>query len=228
MWKGNYLAKVLKNMLFDSVKVTDEEVFNYFKNKNGLENKSMMEVNIEEILTDSLEVIESVLRELELGVDFQQLASAHTKRAWTRDNGGEFGFFPSTMYGDIGRIAATIRVGEIYGPIKLPEGYSIFKLIDRKESTVDSTLSFEESKEEIRKDLTYKKLSDFFIDYTVKLANKFGVTINEQLMKTISVLDFNMLIFRQMGFGGQLTAVPMTLPFTEWFLPWKESKKIVP
>lgn len=228
MWKDNYLAKILKNMLLDSVKVTDEEVFNYFKNKNGPENKSMMEVNILEILTDSLEVIESVLRELENGGDFRKLAAIHTKRVWTRDNGGEFGFFPSTMYGDIGRIAAAMKVDEIYGPIKLPEGYSIFKLIDRKESTVDSTLSFEESKDEIRKNLAYKKLIDFFIDYTVKLANKFGVTVNEQLMKTISVSEFNMLVFRQMGFGGQLTAVPMTLPFTEWFLPWKESKKLVP
>lgn len=228
MWRDNYLAKVLKNMLLDSVKVTDEEVFNYFKNKNGLENKSMVEVNILEILTDSLEVIESVFHELENGGDFRQLASAHTKRVWTRDNGGEFGFFPSTMYGELGRIASTMKVGEIYGPIRLLEGYSIFKLIDRKESIVDSTLSFEESRKEIRKNLTYKKLGDFFIDYTVKLANKFGVTINEQLMKTISVSDFNMLVFRQMGFGGQLTAAPITLPFTEWFLPWTESKKLMP
>ena len=85
-------------------------------------------------LTDSLEIIESVVRELEKGADFRKLASLHTKRTWTKNNGGEFGFFPVTMYGDIGRIAATMNIGEIYGPIKLPEGYSIFKLIDKREN----------------------------------------------------------------------------------------------
>jgi parvulin-like peptidyl-prolyl isomerase len=228
IWKDNYLAKILKNMLLDSIKVSDEEVYNFYRNNKEEKNSSMIEVNILEILTDSLEVVESVIRELEKGADFRMLASIHTKRTWTRNNGGEFGFFPVTMYEDIGRIAATMSLGEIYGPIKLPDGYSIFKLIDKKESKVDSTLSFEQSKEEIRKNLTYKKSADFFIDYTAKLANKYGAAINEQLLNTISVSDLNLFVYRYMGFGGRINAVPMVLPFTEWFLPWKESKKLVP
>jgi len=121
-----------------------------------------------------------------------------------------------------------MNVGDIYGPIKLPEGYSVFELIGKRESAIDTTLSFKESKEEIRKNLIYKKLSDFFIDYTLKLANKYGVTINEQILNTISVSDLNMFVYRYMGFGGRINAVPMALPFTEWVLPWKESKKLVP
>src|SRR4030065_614928 len=189
MWKDNYLAKILK---------------------------------------DILEVIESVLSDLERGMDFRKLVSIYTKRAWTRNNGGEFGFFPITMYGDIGRIAAQMNVGDIYGPIKLPEGYSVFELIGKRESAIDTTLSFKESKEEIRKNLIYKKLSDFFIDYTLKLANKYGVTINEQILNTISVSDLNMFVYRYMGFGGRINAGPMALPFTEWVLPWKKGIKLVP
>jgi parvulin-like peptidyl-prolyl isomerase len=228
MWRDNYLAKIFKNMLVDSVKITDEEIHDYYSNRNGIRDSSFMEVNILEILTDSLEVIESVLSDLEKGADFRKLASAHTKRSWTRNNGGEFGFFPITMYGDIGRIAAQMNIGDIYGPIKLPEGYSVFKLIDKRKSVVDTALSFKKSKEDIRKNLTYKKLSDFFIDYTVKLANKYGVAINEQLLNTISVSDLNVFVYRYMGFGGRINAVPMALPFTEWVLPWKESKKLLP
>jgi hypothetical protein len=228
MWKDNYLAKILKNMILDSIQVTDEEVYGYYSNKNVGEKYQITEVNILEILTDSLEVIESVLRELENGIDFRKLASIHTKRTWTKNNGGEFGFFPITMYGDIGRIAATMFVGEIYGPIKLPEGYSIFKLIDKKELNFDSTLSLEQSKEEIRKNLAYKKSADFFIDYTIKLANKYGVEINEQLLKSIELSDMNLLVYRYMGFGGRIPAVPMVLPFNEWYQPWKESKKLMP
>lgn len=228
MWKNNYLAKILRNVLLDSIKVTEDEVYDYYLNRKRENNHSMMEVNILEILTDSLEVIESALKDLENGIDFCTLASLHTKRQWTKTNGGEFGFFPIAMYGDIGRIAATMKVGEIYGPIKLPEGYSIFKLIDKKENNFDSALSFDQSKEELRKNLTYEKSANFFIDYTVRLANKYGVMINEQLLKNVPINDFNMLVFRQMGFGGQLTAVPMVLPFSEWYLPWKEGKKLIP
>jgi len=228
MWKNNYLAKILKNMLLDSVKISDDELHDYYLKKKQSTDGFLAEVNILEILTDSLEVIESVLSELENGADFRKLATLHTKRIWTRNNGGEFGFFPINMYGEIGSIASQMSIGEIFGPIKLPEGYSIFKLINKRESDVDTTLSYEESKEEIRKNLTYKKLSKFFIDFTVKLANKYSVTINEYMVNTIPVSDLNMLVYRYLGFGGRITAVPMAVPFTEWFLPWKESKKLVP
>lgn len=228
MWKDNYLAKILKNKLLDSVKVSDSEVYDYYYNKNSDIQGSLIEVNILEILTDSLEVIESVLRELERGTDFRKLASIHTKRIWTRNNGGEFGFFPVTMYGDLGRIAAQMNIDEIYGPIKLPEGYSVFKLIDKRETGIDTTLSFKESKEDIRKNLAYKKLSNYFIDYTVKLADKYGVTIYEHLLNTISISDLNMFVYRYMGFGGRINAIPIALPFTEWVVPWKESKKLAP
>ncbi len=228
MWKDNYLAKILKNMLLDSVKISDAEVYDSYNNRDGNSQSALIEVNILEILTDSLEVVESVLNDLERGADFRKLAEIHTKRTWTRNNGGEFGFFPANMYGEIGKIAAQMSIGEIYGPVKLPEGYSIFKLIDKREKTTDTNLSFEEVKEDIRKNLAYKKLSDFFIDYTVKLANKYGVTINTQIFNSIKVSDLNMLVYRYMGFGGRISAVPMALPFTEWFLPWKESMKLVP
>ncbi len=228
MWRDNYLAKILKNMLIDSIKVSDAEVYDYYSNKNAIADSSLMEVNILEILTDSLDVVESVMSELAKGTDFRTLASIHTKRVWTKNNGGEFGFFPVTMYGDIGRIAAAMNIGEIYGPIKLPEGYSIFKLIDKKDLEIDSTLTYEQAKGEIRKNLAYKKSADFFIDYTVKLANKFGVAVNEQIFNSISVSDQNMFVYRYMGFGGRINAVPMAIPFSEWFLPWKESKKLIP
>lgn len=228
MWRDNYLARILKNMLYDSVKVTEQEVGEYYQNKDLLIDSSNVEVNILEILTDSLEVIESVIKKLENGANFRELAKIHTKRIWTRNNGGEFGFFPITMYGDIGRIASQMNVGEIYGPIKLPEGYSIFKLIDKKIPERDSSLSVEEMKDEIRKSLTLKKLKEFFIDYTVKLANKYGVEINEQMFASLQVQNMNMFVYRYMGFGGRITAVPMAIPFTEWFLPWKESMKQIP
>ena len=168
------------------------------------------------------------MAELKKGADFGELASLHTKRLWTRSKGGEFGFFPSTMYGEIGTIASKMKIGEIYGPLKTPNGYSLFKLIGKKEKNEKPVKPFDEMRSELTKELLGKKRSEFFINYTVKLANKFGVSINQNYLSSIQINDFNMYVYRYMGFGGRISAVPVTLPFVEWYKPWIDEKKVVP
>ncbi len=228
MWRDNYLAQLLKDKLLDSVKVSDDEIRNYYYEISKEKNPNDVQVNIREILTDSLDVVHQVLDQLKEGAEFGKLAAIHTKRIWTRANDGEFGYFPSSMYGEIGSTAAKMKVGEIYGPIKTPDGYSIFQLIGKKEKEEIPPQPFDKMKDKLKKELLGKKRSEFIIDYTVGLANKFGVSINENFLSRINADDFNMYVYRYMGFGGRIPAVPVTLPFTEWYKPWKEGKKVVP
>ena len=66
-------------------------------------------------------------------------------------------------------------------------------------------------------------------DYSKKsILQKMMEFIMPKNMNSLPLSDLNMLVYRYMGFGGRVNAVPMALPFTEWFLPWKESKKLVP
>ena len=67
--------------------------------------------------------------------DFRELAAKYTIREEAKNNNGELGYFNINEYGEIGRKAATMNIGDMYGPIKVPEGYSLFELIDRKEMT---------------------------------------------------------------------------------------------
>ncbi len=227
MWKQNYLAKLFKQRLIDSVKVTDEEVYQYYLNKNK-SNVQPAQVNILEILTDSLEVAEQVLDQLNNGADFKTLASVYTKRKWTKDKGGEFGFFPSTMYGEIGKTAATMNIGQIYGPLKVKEGYSIFKLIDKKESDNGLLPPYDSVKSKVKTEAYFQKLADYFINYTAKLADKYNVEINKVLFNQIKLLDLKTYAFRYMGFGGRITAVPSTINFTEWVPVWENKLKAAP
>ncbi|MCK7516464.1 MAG: peptidylprolyl isomerase [Ignavibacteriales bacterium] len=55
-----------------------------------------------------------------------------------KKSNGEYGLFPVTENGEIGRIASTMNVGDIYGPLELKEGYSIFKLIDKQGTEINS------------------------------------------------------------------------------------------
>jgi len=227
MWKENYLASLLKNKFADSTSVSDQEITDLYSQRYK-EKILPQQVNIIEILTDSLEVVENVFNQISAGADFKELARRYTKRSWAKENGGEFGYFPVTMHGEIGKIAGGMSVGEVYGPLKVPEGYSIFKLIDKKDQQVEAPQTLDEVKNELKMSLTYQKMSDKLMDYTARLANQYGVSINEEALASLKTTNLAMFVYRYFGFGGRLPAVPLTSPFSEWMKVWQENKEDLP
>lgn len=227
MWKENYLASMLKNKFADSTSVSDDEINEYYGQRYQ-EKILPQQVNIVEILTDSLETVEKIFDEIGRGTDFKELASKYTKRSWSKENKGEFGYFPVTMHGEIGKIAAGMSIGEVYGPLKVPEGYSIFKLIDKKDQAVEQPKALNDVKNELKMTLTYKKMSDKLIDYTVQLANQYGVSIDEQALASLKTTNLAMFVYKYFGFGGRLPAVPLTSPFHEWMQEWQENQVDLP
>ncbi|RJP70242.1 MAG: hypothetical protein C4539_06535 [Ignavibacteriales bacterium] len=227
MWKNYYMSQLYKRSYIDSAKVSDDEVFNYYKSRNR-EITIPMQVNIVEVLTDSLEVIEKVLDLLKEGQDLGAVAKQYTKRVWTKEKNGEFGFFPVTMYGEIGKIASTMEIGEVYGPLKVPEGYSIFKLIDKKEETIQEPKPFEDVKDDVKNKLMANKLEDKVNAQTVKLAKEFGLKVDDGVFNALKVTNLAMIAYRYMGFGGRILGVPLTTPYGEWYELWQKSKKDLP
>jgi parvulin-like peptidyl-prolyl isomerase len=227
MWKSYYLSDALRTKVADDIQVSDEEIRNYINEHNNGD-KPTIEVKIIELLTNDLDVIKNVLDELDKGGDFKQLAKKFTIREEAKKNDGELGFFPVNQYGEIGRIAATLEIGQLYGPIQVPEGYSLFQLVDKKEEKKLTGIDFEKDKARIRNIIKSKKYSDEIIQKTVDLANKYGVSVNEELLKSIKVLNTTTIVYRNFGFGGRLLAVPMTIPNYLWVKPWQEQQKLNP
>ena len=91
MWVDNYLFQVIQNRIMDSVSVSEDEIYSYYKSKNKGEKYPAL-YNIREILTDSLDKAENILMEIKEGKDFSELAKKYTIREWTKDQVGEFGF----------------------------------------------------------------------------------------------------------------------------------------
>ncbi|MHB1686933.1 MAG: peptidylprolyl isomerase [Ignavibacteriaceae bacterium] len=208
MWRENYLTQLLQNKFIDSAKISDSTVYDYYRRFNKDEYYPE-EVNIVEVLNNNPEIIEKVLGELKNGADIHKLAMKYTQREWTRKQNGEFGYFPVTKYGKIGEIASTMKVGDIYGPLKLPEGYSVFQLIGKRPSKVDTAQPFEKSKDELSHFLSMKKEHKAITDYTVYLAKKFGVSIDMPLLESIQVTHIEAFGYRFLGFGGRIPAVPL-------------------
>src|SRR5690606_24999032 len=70
IWKENYLYQLMQSKYLDSVKVSEEEVFDYYSERHKKENYPLL-VNVIEILTDSLSAIEEILNEIERGKDIR-------------------------------------------------------------------------------------------------------------------------------------------------------------
>ena len=74
MWRAYYLTETLRKEISESIKITDEEAYEYFLEKNR-DTTSALEVKIIEVLTEDLDIIRTVLDELNAGKDFRELAS---------------------------------------------------------------------------------------------------------------------------------------------------------
>ncbi|MEW6701248.1 MAG: hypothetical protein AB1298_00880, partial [Bacteroidota bacterium] len=86
-WRQNYLAQLKMNKIWNSILISDQELYDYYKNKYKMSSE-IPQVNILEILNSNLDVIEKILREIENGADFKELAEKYTERAYTKTNGG--------------------------------------------------------------------------------------------------------------------------------------------
>jgi parvulin-like peptidyl-prolyl isomerase len=224
IWKNYYLCEVLMNSYADSITITDEEMKKFISEEKDLPSSS--QVNIREILTENIDDAEKILEELNDGKDFELLAKIYNQREWTKQSNGEWGFFNPSTAGEIGRIAAGMDIGQIYGPIKVSEGYSIFKLIEKKnQNGIQNTVLDKDSLKLIRVKLALSKMDNLLNDKTISLAKKYKISLDERLFKTIKTSEINTFTYRFIGFGGKIVAFPITIPMYEWYKEYKLNKE---
>jgi len=225
MWKQNYFYQLVLSEFADSAEVSDEEIKLYYNQmyKNKLKSK---EVKVAEVVTANLVDAEKVLNELEDNIDIQELAIKYSIRPQEKVAYDEFK--PISAYVEISSILDRMKPGEIYGPVRVDDGYSIFKLIDvREDSTFDSK-AFAEIKKEYDNELRHLKMKDRINKFIAKLAVDNKITVNEDLLKTVRTTTHNSVVFQLLGFGGKITAVPLIAPNSEWVEHWLNSLKVIP
>jgi len=96
------------------------------------------------------------------------------------------------------------------------------------ESSDSTTETFDDVKEKIKTGLFFKELENLYIDKTVALAEKYGVSVDTELLNRIQVTDIEMMVYRSLGFGGKITAVPYLQSFYTWknWLPRSLKKRL--
>ena len=228
LWKDNYLYAMSRTKIMDSVSVSDTEAIKYY-NTIYKEKKFPRQVNIIEILTDDIATAASVIGQAKTGKDFRELAKKYNKRDWTKKTDGEYGYFPISMYGEIGEAAAKMEINEIYGPIKVKEGYSVIKLIGKKDEYVEyPSKTFDQAKDQIRKTLEYQRAKRILDYRTVELAKKYGMDIKEDVFRGVETSTVTSFGIHHLGFGGQVTAAPLLAPDNDWVEIYFKQQNITP
>lgn len=227
MWKDNYLAQMLKVSYLDSVTVSDNEVFDYYLNKVAKDSNIML-LNLQLVSLGNLDEISEILDQIRDGKDFGALIKKYGKTDLLVDENGETGLKPLILLGDIGTVAGSLETNQLYGPVRRNDSYSLFKVIEKKESGDSLKISFESDKQMLRNQLRLQKLSDLLNKKTTEFASGKTFNVNENVLRNTGTIQVKMFVHRLMGFGGRIAAVPVTDNWTDWIDTYQLKKNLLP
>lgn len=131
----------------EGIEISEDEMKEYYDTLKP-------QIRASHILLETKEEAEEILKKLNNGADFAELATEYSQDPGSKDNGGDLNFFgPGQMYQEFEDGAYALEVGEISEPIESPAGWHIIKLTD-----IEELEPFEEKKEEIRQILLLEKV----------------------------------------------------------------------
>lgn len=224
MWRDYYLAMKAKELYTDSISINPDEVEGYYREISSNPQTSV-KVSLAQIITDSLEVVQSVLDALKNGAEFTALANSFQNSSSADVLINELA--EAESLGDVGYVAKVLNKGDVYGPLRINERYILFKVLEKISDTIPPS-GFTEVKEKLTPAVLKKKRDTALDKKTASLAERYGVQINEQYMNSVQVENLKMFLFRFMGFGGRIVAFPVTPPYSRWTDQWKQKPQSLP
>lgn len=230
LWEDYYLSQRLMKKIQDSISISDAEAYEFYA-KNHKIMFPPQKIEVQEILVDSLETIQKALDELSKHVPFEKVSEKYSVVDSLRHRGGYLGYLPPTQTGTIGeikKIAKNMKVGEIYGPVKLDQRYALLKLVDVQNAEDNKDTSFAQIKDELIQVMKNIEFDKRLKSYVADLALKYGVEINKDVYDSIPIYQFNTVTIRMIGFGGRIYAFPYEPLFAGWYNVYLSKKSEVP
>ncbi len=215
VWERTWAATALIRNLTASVEVTEAEAMEYCI-RNGAVLGRPYEVNIREVLSDSLSGSLRILERMSNGEDLADLAREVSKRKGWREKGGESGYFNVGARPPLGFAALWTDSGSIGGPVELPEGFSLFRVLGKRVAVRDSVPSPDSLKVLARRAARGEHQHRVVEENVSRLAKENGVRIHYDRLLKLHVNPANMVTRRFIGFGGVITAVPSITPIWQW------------
>ncbi len=173
------LEKLITSQIYLPLKVSEKEITIYYQ-KHREEFKEPKRFRIRQILVESQEEAEEVLKALGKGEGFEELAR---KRSLSPDGerGGDMGYFAlREMLAEWEEAIGRLSPGEVSYPVESPYGWHIFKLEAIKSPRI---LSLKEAQERIKEKLLLERREEALREWLLGLRVRAEIEINEELLR---------------------------------------------
>jgi foldase protein PrsA len=169
--KFTLTVNALKQAVTSAATVTDDEVKQYY-NANLDSFKTPKQINVEHIMVNSEATANKVLQDIKAGnITFESAASKYSLDVQTKDKNGDLGWIPETsQMPDFEQKLFNTEIGGIVGPIKTSYGWELFKVIGKKDASIQS---LSEASNKIKQNLLSQKQQKLWNDWMKGVFDKF-------------------------------------------------------
>lgn len=196
--KQNVALDALYNKVTNNVKVTDEEVKQYYEaNKEQFNTSEQVRARHILIKFDTAQekvgrteeqakkMAQDLIKELEKGADFAKLAQEKSEDPGSKNNGGEYTFSRGQMVPEFEEAAFSLKPGTFTKePVKTQYGYHVIKVEERIPAKIRT---FEEVKDELALQLPMQKKQEVFAKYTAELKGKAKIEYRDKSLTEVPV-----------------------------------------
>lgn len=148
-----YIQRLLEKVVWSGIELSDNEARDYYDN-NIDQFKAGEQIKASHILVKTEAEANTLLKELEAGADFEELAKEHSTCPSSAE-GGDLGYFEKgAMVPEFEEAAFALKVSELSDVVETQFGYHIIKLTAKKDASIQK---FDELKEEITQQLIMGK-----------------------------------------------------------------------
>ena len=178
------LASVVGRLQRDKVRVSDQEVADYFE-QHLEEFQNPEQIKVSHILVSDETIAAEVIAKLNEGKSFEKVAREYSIDTVTAINGGDLGYFGR---GEIEQpefeeeVFKLKKVGHISDIIKTPFGYHVAKLTGRRRG---KQKTFEEAKDEIKINLEKRKFNSIIEEYR----KEYNVRVDYDILDDIEIVE---------------------------------------
>lgn len=179
------VSKLIKNEVDDKLDIPESDIMKlYEERKSELKTSELWRAS--HILVADEAQAQSILDELSKGASFEELAKKYSIDA-TASRGGDIGYFRAgQLVPEFEQACMKLNIGQTGEILHTQFGYHIIKLTGKKES---ATQSFSEAKSVLESELKKKKRNELFDEMVLKLKDRYGVNIEEDVFESIDGKD---------------------------------------
>ena len=183
MKREDLLLNALREKFVDSNITASDEEAEKFYNTNPIKFTSPLTTEIVEVLVQSDTLARRLFKDISDGAKIDSIAKLYTIREGAAHHDGKLSIsnYTKAYYKDIFNSAQNNQVGNVVGPMKVPLGYSIFKVLDRKQEIVPYNAST------VRRAKAYVRIDKSrrgYVSFVQTLREKYGVEVYEDRLET--------------------------------------------